>query len=109
LELGTFIKEKCTLKELGIFGNLKANGFSDTLFLTGYGYIIGKPYEDVDIESNAEIISSYITLSDVIIIRDGVVTTFSDFVFTLYVDQIIATSPIDRDSFLSQMQQVQAV
>lgn len=103
MNLETLIKEKCTLKELGIYTNLKTHDFTDMLFLTSYGYIIGTPYVEPDIPETAEVISSYIILSNVVIVRDDKATFFNGKTFFLYVDQIIATSPIDRDSFLQQL------
>lgn len=102
------IKEKCTLKEIDVLSVLKIHNFEEMLFLTSYGYIIGKPYANIDEQGKQEIQSS-ILLENVTIIHENQNSNFKDGTFYLYIDQIIGMWQIDRDSFLSQMQQVQAV
>ncbi|MBK5243667.1 MAG: hypothetical protein JJE18_01340 [Eubacteriaceae bacterium] len=106
MEYSTLSKEKCSLKEFNILGNLEMNNYSDMLFLTSYGYIIGKPFKSEEEEADPSIYS-HIILSEVIIVRDTQVTNFSGPIFLLYIDQIIATTPIDRDSFLAQIENPQ--
>ncbi|HEY5555961.1 hypothetical protein [Acetobacterium sp.] len=104
MEYSTLSKEKCSLKEFNILGNLEMNNYSDMLFLTSYGYIIGKPFNSEEEVEKDPAIYSHIILSDVVIVRDTQVTNFNGPIFLLYIDQIIATTPIDRKSFLNQMQ-----
>lgn len=99
MELDKMIKEKCTLKEINTLSLLKLYKYSNMLFITSFGQIIGKPYNDP--EGNQ--ISSHIRLTDVIIISNGIKTNYGDFTFTLFIDQIIAISPIDKDVFLAQI------
>lgn len=93
------LKAKASLKEMITLTLLKNE---DTLFLTSAGSILGKPYT-----ANADLISSYILLTDVVIISTYSplkTTTFKGSYFQLAIDQITAITPIDRDSFLSQLQ-----
>ena len=93
------LKEKATLKELTTTYTLKNE---DTLFIVPNGFIIGKPYI-----CEPRILSGYIMLSDVIILDSlspqNNSCNFTNMVFQLGVDQIIAYSPVDRDSFLNQL------
>ena len=100
MELEKMIKEKSTLKEVNFFSLLKLYKYSNMLFITSFGQIIGKPYNNP--EGNP--ISSHILLTDVIIISNGNKTNYGNFTFNIFIDQIIAVSPIDRDVFLSQIE-----
>jgi len=100
MEYNELLKTKCTLKEYSFLALLIANDYADSLFLTSFGQVIGKPYKDPE----GNYISSQISLTDVIIINNnGVKTNYTDFTFTLFIDQVIAMTPIDRDYFLSQL------
>lgn len=100
MELDKMIKEKSTLKEINFLTLLKVYKYCNMLFITSFGQIIGKPYDNP--EGNQ--VSSHILLSDVIIISNGTKNNYGNFTFTLFIDQIIAVSPIDRDVFLSQIE-----
>ncbi len=96
------ISKKASLKENMTPTMLKNE---DTLFIIPNGFLIGKPYVE-ELKSGI----SYITISDVIVITSVSPVksvTFNGNCFQLAVDQIIAFSPIDRDSFLNQLQSQQ--
>ncbi|MFR1708962.1 MAG: hypothetical protein ACLSV2_08690 [Clostridium sp.] len=91
--------ERATLKELTTTHILK----EDTLFITSGGFIIGRPYVD-----EKPVVSGYIIISDVIIM-DSLYppirkSAFHKASFQLAIDQIIAFTTIDRESFLQQLE-----
>ncbi len=94
--------EKATLKESF---TVKLLNNEDTLFFLSNGVMIAKPYID------GHTASPYVTVSDVIFMESinspNTRATFNDMVFNLAIDQIIACSQVDRQSFLSQLQPVQ--
>jgi len=99
VSIENIIKEKCTLKDFQIVSVFKTYEQNDDfLFITPNGYLIGKPNFEEQYE-----VSSFILLSDVIHIANGNKNIFNGSVFHLAVDQIIALSPIVRDSFLSEL------
>ena len=93
------LKTKASLKEITTPAILSDK---DTLFLTSAGSILGKPYVEKD-----SLLSGYILLTDVLIITEYSplkTVTFNGSCFQLAIDQIIAYTPIDRESFLNQLQ-----
>lgn len=94
------LKEKATLKEFTTTYILKSE---DTLFMVPNGFLIGKPYF-----GEGHILNGYIMLTDVVMLDSlsSVIkkVDFTNMIFQLAIDQIIAYSPVDRTSFLSQLQ-----
>lgn len=99
MEYKQIVREKCTLKEFHFLSLLSTYNYSDMLFITSYGQVIGKPYKETDEFE----VASQIILSDVIIINNaGIKTVYHGSVFNLFIDQVIMMMQIDRENFLSQ-------
>ncbi|MPM42975.1 hypothetical protein SDC9_89647 [bioreactor metagenome] len=99
MELEKIIKEKCTLKDFETLAILRTLTSSEYLFSTANGFILGKPY----FEENT-LVSSFLMLTEVVMLTNNKNINFSNSIFYLSIDQIIAFSPIERDSFLHQLQ-----
>lgn len=95
------LKEKANLKE-SITNALLPK---DTLFILPNGFLIGTPYD-----ANNDI-TPYIILTDVILLNSLTSpikrTNFPDSCFQLAINQIVAFTAIDRDSFLIQLESLQ--
>lgn len=91
------LNKKASLKEILTSNTIKNE---DTLFITAAGYILGKPCID-----GSPCTVPYIVISDVVMVTLNSSTRIlqTGLTFQLAIDQIIAYTPVDRDSFLSQL------